>query len=103
MSVSDGERSQTGEAGMGCPAVTGRQLRLCWCPHSEAAPKSLGDIAGMGSHTGKPRCVGDVAGSRDRHGAELRVQWLGQAAADHLREQEKMTSVRFQEQLFAWG
>lgn len=53
MSVSDGERSQTGKAGMGMS-----------CCDRQAAPGVLGllpnplDVAGMGSHTGTPWCGG---------------------------------------------
>lgn len=55
MPVSDGER----KAGMGMSHCD-RQAALAVLG---AAPKSLGDVAGMSSHTGTPQCVGDIPGA----------------------------------------
>lgn len=77
VSVSDGERSQTGqvhgemgELAWARHALTGRQLQVCWCPRGEAAPASLcdGTLQGQVPIWGHPQ-HGDTPGRW--------MMWLG--------------------------
>lgn len=113
MSVSDGERSQTGQAcgemgelGWGRPVPTGRQLWPWWCLRAEAAPASLCGwmLQGRVPARGIPPAwvMGQGRGSAGVHGAEVGARWFGKAAAHHLREQKKMSSGRLSPRLFTW-